>query len=62
MREHSRVTFEIEPIGDVVRRTVTHDRLESGSEMLDRVAKGWTKVVSSPKSLMEVGRAIPEMR
>lgn len=60
-KKHSRVTFEIEPIGDVVRLTVTHDRLESGSEMLDRIAKGWPKVLSSLKSLMEAGRALPEL-
>ena len=32
-KKHSRVTFEIEPVKDVVRLTVTHDRLEPGSEM-----------------------------
>ena len=55
------MTFEIEPIGDAVRMTVTHDRLESGSEMLERISKGWPKVLSSLKSLMEVGRPLPEM-
>jgi len=59
--KHSRVTFEIEPIGDVVRLTVTHDRLEPGSEMLERISKGWPKVLSSLKSLAEVGRALPEL-
>ena len=52
--KHSRVTFEIEPIGDVVRLTVTHDRLEPDSEMLQRITKGWPKVLTSLKSLMEV--------
>jgi uncharacterized protein YndB with AHSA1/START domain len=59
--KHSRVTFEIEPIGDVVRLTVTHDRLEPGSEMLQRITKGWPKVLSSLKSLMEVGRPLPDL-
>jgi uncharacterized protein YndB with AHSA1/START domain len=59
--KHSRVTFEIEPIGGVVRLTVTHSRLEPGSEMLEGITEGWPKVLSSLKSLMEVGRPLPKL-
>ena len=59
--KHTRVTFEIEPLGDVVRLTVTHDRLEPDSEMLKRITMGWPKVLSSLKSLLEVGRPLPEL-
>ena len=59
--KHTRVTFEIEPIGDVVRLTVTHDRLELGSEMLQGITEGWPKVLSSLKSLLEVGRPLPQL-
>jgi len=59
--KHTRVTFEIEPVKDVVRLTVTHDILEPGSEMLQRIVQGWPKVLSSLKSLMEVGRPLPEL-
>ena len=59
--KHSRVTFEIEPIGDVVRLTVTHDRLEPRSEMLEGITEGWPKVLSSLKSLLEVGRPLPKL-
>lgn len=59
--KHSRVTFEIEPIGEVVRLTVTHDRLEPGSEMLEGITEGWPKVLSSLKSLMEMGRPLPKL-
>ncbi len=38
--EHTRVTFEIEPVHGVVRLTVTHDRLEPGSEMLKGITEG----------------------
>ncbi|HXI39992.1 MAG TPA: SRPBCC family protein [Bryobacteraceae bacterium] len=55
---HSRVTFELEPIGDTVRLTVTHDELESGSEMERKVARGWPRVLSSLKTLLETGRAL----
>ena len=59
--KHSRVTFEIEPMGDVVRLTVTHDHLEPGSEMLQGITKGWPKVLSSLKSLLEMGRPLPKL-
>ena len=58
---HSRVTFEIEPFRDVVRLTVTHDDLEAGSEMLEGITNGWPKVLSSLKSLLEVGRPLPKL-
>lgn len=58
---HSRVTFEIEPVGDLVRLTVTHDRLEPDSEMLRGITKGWPKVLSSLKTLLEVGRPLPSL-
>jgi len=59
--KHTRVTFEIEPVGDVVRLTVTHDHLEPGSEMLQGITQGWPKVLSSLKSLLEMGRPLPKL-
>lgn len=59
--KHTRVTFEIEPVGDVVRLTVTHDRLEPGSEMDRGIREGWPKVLSSLKSLLETERALPKL-
>jgi uncharacterized protein YndB with AHSA1/START domain len=58
---HTRVTFEIEPVRGVARLTVTHDRLEPGSEMLQGITDGWLKVLSSLKSLMETGRPLPQL-
>lgn len=58
---HTRVTFEIEQVKDVVRLTVTHDRLEPDSEMLRGITEGWPKVLSSLKSLLESGKALPEL-
>ena len=55
---HSRVTFEIEPVADMVRLTVTHDELEAGSEMHRKISQGWPRVLSSLKSLLETGRAL----
>jgi uncharacterized protein YndB with AHSA1/START domain len=56
---HSRVTFEIEPIEDMVRLTVTHADLEPDSEMLRGITEGWPRVLASLKSLLETGRALP---
>ena len=59
--KHTRVTFEIEPVRDVVRLTVVHDRLEPGSEMLKGITDGWPKVLSSLKSLLETGKPLPKL-
>jgi uncharacterized protein YndB with AHSA1/START domain len=55
---HSRVTFELEPIASMVRLTVTHDELEPGSEMERKVSRGWPRVLSSLKTLLETGRPL----
>jgi uncharacterized protein YndB with AHSA1/START domain len=54
----SRVTFEIEPIADMVCLTVTHEDLEPGSEMQRKISSGWPRVLSSLKSLLETGRPL----
>ncbi len=59
--QHSRVTFELERVGEVVRLTVTHDRPEPDSRMLQSISQGWPKVLSSMKSLLEAGRALPNL-
>ncbi len=59
--KHTRVTIEIESVRDVSHLTVTHDRLELGSEMLQGITEGWPKVLSSLKSLIEVGQPLPKL-
>ncbi len=54
----SRVTFEIEPQGEMVRLTVSHDELESGGGMEKGIRRGWPLVLSNLKSFLETGRAI----
>jgi uncharacterized protein YndB with AHSA1/START domain len=56
--KHTRVTFDIEPIDDMVRLTVTHDELESGSDMEKGIEAGWPRVLSSLKSFLETGRPL----
>jgi uncharacterized protein YndB with AHSA1/START domain len=55
--EYSRVTFDIEALGDVVRLNVVHDQLKAGSEMAKGITKGWPLVLSGLKSFVETGRA-----
>jgi len=55
---YSRVSFDIEPLKDMVRLTVTHDELEAGSGMDKGIRQGWPIVLSSLKSLLETGEGI----
>lgn len=53
------VTFEIEPCGDIVRLTVTHEKLASAA-ILDDAAAGWSAVLSNLKSFIETGHPLPQ--
>ncbi len=53
------MTFELAPIGDMVRLTVTHDRLVPGSDMERGIVEGWPRVLSSLKSFLETGKPLP---
>ena len=54
----SRVTFEIDTVGGMVRLNVIHGNFKSDSTMASKVAIGWPLVLSSMKSLLETGKAI----
>ena len=54
----SRVTFDIEPRGKVVKLTVTHDNLDEGGKTFRDISGGWPMVLASLKSLMETGHAL----
>ena len=55
----SKVTFDIEPLGDYVRLTVVHDGFEPGSAVLPGITQGWPLVISSLKTLLETGDVLP---
>lgn len=55
---YSRVTYEIEDYGSMVRLTVIHDELEAGSGMAAGISKGWPLVLSSMKSFLETGSGV----
>jgi uncharacterized protein YndB with AHSA1/START domain/DNA-binding transcriptional ArsR family regulator len=54
----SRVTFDIESHGDIVRLTVTHEDLADEAELRD-ASRGWSAVLSNLKSLLETGSPLP---
>jgi uncharacterized protein YndB with AHSA1/START domain len=56
--KYTRVTFDLEPVEDMVRLTVTHDELEPGSDMERGIMEGWPRVLSSLKSFLETGAAL----
>ena len=58
---HTLVSFDLEALGEVLKLTLTHERLEPGSEMLVGITDGWPKVLSSLKSLMEGGKPLPRL-
>ncbi|MGH9917846.1 MAG: SRPBCC domain-containing protein, partial [Nitrososphaerales archaeon] len=49
----SKVTFEIEPMGDVVKLTVVHDGFEGETEMLKGIRQGWPGILSKLKTMLE---------
>ena len=55
----SRVTFALEPQGELVKLTVVHDRFEPGSVVAEMVSIGWPMVISSLKTLLETGETQP---
>ena len=52
----SRVTWEIEPVGDSCRLTVTHDQLREGAN--DQLYGGWPMILSGLKTYLETGEQL----
>ena len=52
----SRVTWEIEPVGDSCRLTVTHDELREGAN--DELYGGWPMILSGLKTWLETGEKL----
>jgi uncharacterized protein YndB with AHSA1/START domain len=55
----SLVTFELQPIGSVVKLTLIHDDFESASATFETTRHGWPAIMSSLNSLLEVGSPMP---
>jgi uncharacterized protein YndB with AHSA1/START domain len=54
----SRVTFDLEPRGKVIKLTVTHDELDERGKTFRDISGGWPMVLASLKSTLETGHAL----
>ncbi len=52
----SRITWEIEPVGDSCRLTVTHDEMREGAN--DQLYGGWPMILSGLKTWLETGQTL----
>jgi uncharacterized protein YndB with AHSA1/START domain len=52
----TRITWEIEPVGDSCRLVVTHDRLRDGAN--DQLYGGWPMILSGLKTWLETGQLL----
>jgi uncharacterized protein YndB with AHSA1/START domain len=55
----STVTFDLEPVGDVVKLTLTHREFTSDSATYETTRHGWPAIMSSLKSLIETDQPLP---
>jgi hypothetical protein len=58
VRNHgtSRITWEIEPVGDSCQLTVTHDQLREGAN--NQLYGGWPMILSGLKTWLETDRVL----
>lgn len=56
----SKVTFDIEPHGKLVKLTVVHDGIEPGTKLIEMVSSGWPEILSNLKTLLETGETLPQ--
>jgi uncharacterized protein YndB with AHSA1/START domain len=54
----SRVTWEIEPQGEVCRLTLTHDDFDGETATYKEVERGWNPILSGLKTLLETGKPL----
>jgi uncharacterized protein YndB with AHSA1/START domain len=58
----SRMTYELEPVGDSVKLTVTHEMDRPDAKLIAGVSTGWPTLLSSLKSLLETGESLEHTR
>jgi uncharacterized protein YndB with AHSA1/START domain len=54
----ARCTFDIEPVEEAVKLTITHVMERSDSKLIGAVSGGWPRVLSNLKSLLETGSSL----
>jgi hypothetical protein len=59
---YSRLTFEMETIGESVKLTVLYEIDKTGSKFIQAVSNGWRHILANLKSLLETGESLEETR
>jgi uncharacterized protein YndB with AHSA1/START domain len=59
---YSRMTYELEPVGDLVKLTLTHQMDKSESKFIEKISGGWPMILSSLKALLETGESFQATR
>ena len=59
---YSRMTYELEPVGESVKLTIVHEMDKPGSKLIEAVSGGWPHILASLKSLLETGESLEETR
>lgn len=57
--DRSRVTWEIDPKGDVCKLTLIHDGWQRESKSYQSAGGGWPMILSALKTLLETGERLP---
>ena len=55
----SKVTFDIEPVGAIVKLTVVHGGFAPDSTVREMISQGWPELLSNLKTLLETGDTLP---
>jgi uncharacterized protein YndB with AHSA1/START domain len=54
----ARCVYELEPVGEAVKLTITHTSGVVDSRLIVAVSGGWPRILSNLKSLLETGEAL----
>ena len=55
---YSRMTYELEQIGDTMKLTLIHEMDKPESKFIEAVSNGWPAIMASLKSLLETGDSL----
>jgi uncharacterized protein YndB with AHSA1/START domain len=58
----SKMTYDLEPVGETVKLTVTQEIDTPDSKFIRAVSNGWPHILASLKSLLETGEAFVDTR
>lgn len=59
---YSRLSYELEPEGEMVKLTLVHEIDLPDSKLIDAVSGGWPMIMASLKSLLETGESLAATR